>query len=126
KLHKQKDFKNAISYYERVVNEPLAKENLISFAKVYLNQAKSNQTIKTPEIYYEQITKAKSVTTAWDLAQEMKKNFSNLELTKLAMNKAAELNLNYGMKLHKHCKIKNPDSYYSRISKEKNTSELLN
>ena len=125
KLHKQKDFKNAISYYERVVNEPLAKENLISSAKVYLNQAKSNQTIKTPEIYYEQITKAKSVTTAWNLAQEMKKNFPNLELTKQAMNYAAELNLNYGMKLHKRGEFKNAGSYYSRIINEKNTSELL-
>ncbi|SHF20635.1 Beta-N-acetylglucosaminidase [Atopostipes suicloacalis DSM 15692] len=125
KVHKKEEYKKASSYYERVVHEPLAAKSIITITNVYLKQAKSNQAIKTPEIYYDKIVNAKGVSNAWALALEMEKNFPEHDLTQKAVNHAAEINLNYGMKLHKRGEFEKAASYYNRINSESNIKDAI-
>lgn len=125
KLHERGEYTDAVSYYERVTNEEIASENLKSAARTYLNQARSDKDLTTPEDYYDQIFKAKGVSGAWDLAQEFKENFPEDALLEEAINHAAQLNLNYGMKLHGREDYTNAKVYYERVVDEDKVSNKL-
>src|SRR5699024_4306611 len=125
KVHKRKEYKNAASYYNRIMCEDKVSATLKQIAQGYLNQANANRKLMTPKDYYNKILKEKSVSEAWNLAQEFKVNFSNDVLLKEAMNHAAQMNLDYGMKVHKRGEYKNAASYYNRIINEKNISSTI-
>ena len=61
KLHERGEYTDAASYYERVVNETAASDNLKTTAQAYLNQANSDQALTTPTDYYDQIKDAKGI-----------------------------------------------------------------
>src|SRR5699024_55453 len=73
---------------------------------------------RTPEDFKEEIIKSKSVSGAWNLAQEFKHKYPNHELLEEAINHAAKMNLDYGIKLHNRGEYKNSISYYERVINE--------
>ena len=95
KLHERGEYTDAASYYERVVNETAASDNLKTTAQAYLNQANSDQALTTPTDYYDQIKDAKGISGAWNLTNEFKANFPNDALLEEAINYVAQLNLDY-------------------------------
>src|SRR5699024_2802620 len=125
KVHKRGEYKNAASYYSRIVEEEKVSTDLKKLAQSYLNQAKENATLKTPKDYYNKILREKSASGAWNLAQEFKENFPDDALLGEAMNHAAQMNLDYGMKVHKRGEYKNAASYYNRLVNEENVSSKL-
>src|SRR5699024_453359 len=125
KVHKRKEYKNAASYYNRIMCEDKVSATLKQIAQGYLNQANANSKLMTPRDYYNKILKEKSVSGAWNLAQEFKVNFSDDILLKDAMNHAAQMNLDYGIKVHKRGEYRNAASYYNRIINEKNISSTI-
>lgn len=125
KLHTNGDFINAASYYNKIVNEQMVSTILKSEAQAYLNQANTNQKLTTPADYYTNILNAKGVSGAWNLAQEFKANFPNASSLKEAMNHAAQLNLNYGMKIHADGDTANGIFYYNRVLGEEIVSDKL-
>ena len=118
KLHERGEYTDAASYYERVVNETAASDNLKSAAQAYLSQANSDRALTTPADYYDQIKNAKAVSSAWSLAQEFKTNFPHDALLEEAVNHAAQLNLDYGVKLHGREEYADAASYYERVINE--------
>src|SRR5699024_7415464 len=125
KLHLQKDYANAQSYYERIVGEENVSKNLKSTAQVYLEQAKSKQELTTPKDYLKQIKNSKSVSSAWSLSQKFKTNFPNDPLLSEAMDVAAEMNLQYAVKLHRNGEYSKAIEYYDRINSEKLVSSSI-
>src|SRR5699024_1787127 len=125
KLHNRGEYKNSISYYERVINEPLILESLKNEARAYLKQASINKDMLTPEDYYNEILSEKSTSIAWNLAKEFKAVYPENSLLNEAMNHAAQMNLDYGIKVHKRGEYKNAASYYSRIIDEEKVSTTL-
>src|SRR5699024_8035266 len=125
KVHKRGEYKNAASYYSRIVEEEKVSTDLKKLAQSYLNQAKENATLKTPKDYYNKILREKSASGAWNLAQEFKENFPDDALLGEAMNHAAQMNLDYGMKVHERGEYKNAASYYSKLISEENVSSKL-
>ncbi len=125
KLHERGEYADAASYYERVASEELAADNLISTAQAYLSQASSDKELTTPAEYYEQIKKAKGISGAWNLVQEFKTNFPGDELLEEAVNYVAQLNLDYGMKLHDRGEYADAASYYERVTGEELAADNL-
>src|SRR5699024_9735889 len=125
KVHKRGEYKNTTTYYSSVMNEEKVSETLKQIAQGYLNQAKEDNILKTTKDYYNKILKEKSTSGAWNLAQEFKENFPGDALLGEAMNHAAQMNLDYGMKVHKRGEYKNAASYYSRIVEEEKVSTDL-
>src|SRR5699024_9863275 len=125
KVHKRGEYRNAASYYNRIINEKNISSTIKSTAQVYLNQAEENNKLKTPNDYYKKILKEKSTSEAWNLAQEFKTNFPEDILLVEAMNHAAQMNLDYGMKVQKRGEYKNATSYYNRVVNEDKVSTTL-
>src|SRR5690625_2303218 len=125
KVHNRGEYADTASYYERVVKERIVSDNLKTTAQAYLNQANANKELKTPTDYHEQILNAKSVSSAWNQAQEFKVNFPQDALLSEAMNHAAQLNLDYGIKVHKRGEYADAASYYERVVQESIVSDDL-
>src|SRR5699024_12533576 len=106
-------------YYELIINDKNVSDNLKSTAKGYLEQAKSKSELTRPKDYLNQIKHSNNVSDAWNLAQKFKANFPNDSLLNEAMNFAAEMNLQYAIKLHKNGEYLNAASYYNRVTSEK-------
>src|SRR5699024_5685808 len=104
------------------LDEEKASATLKKTAQGYLNQAKTNKKLITPHDYYNKILKEKSTSGAWNLAQEFKTNFPEDALLEEAMNHAAQMSLDYGIKVHNRGEYKNAVSYYSRVVDEEKVS----
>src|SRR5699024_12862702 len=88
-------------------------------------KTKRHNQQKSPKQRSYKLLKEKSTSRAWNLAQEFKENFPGDALLGEAMNHAAQMNLDYGMKVHKRGEYKNAASYYSRIVEEEKVSATL-
>src|SRR5699024_1634453 len=122
---KRGEYKNAASYYSRVVNEEKVSATLKQIAQGYLNQAKEDNILKTSKDYYNKILKEKSTSRAWNLAQEFKENFPDDVLLGEAMDQAAQINPTHRTTEHKRGEYKNAASYYSRVVNEEKVSATL-
>src|SRR5699024_11976877 len=91
KIHKNGAYSDAALYYNKIVNEEKVSSTLRSTAQVYLKQANAKKDLTGPKDYYNKILKAKTVTEAWNLAQEFKTNFPEDDLIGEALNYAAQL-----------------------------------
>ena len=100
KIHKNGAYSDAASYYNKIINEEKVSSTLRSTAQVYLNQANEGKELTTPKDYYGKVLASKKVSQAWSLAQEFKENFPGNVLLAEAFNHAAQMNLDYAMKLH--------------------------
>src|SRR5699024_5473835 len=100
-------------YYNKIVDEEKVSATLRTTAQAYLNQANANKKLTTPKDYYNQTLEAKTVTGAWNLAQEFKTNFPNNDLLSEALDYAAQLSLDYGMKIHKQGDYADAALYYN-------------
>ena len=79
---------------EQGVDKKKQIKNLILRSLVFKRHNKLQKT------YYNQILNAKGVSGAWSLAEEFKEKFPDHALLEKAVNYAAQLNLDYGIKLH--------------------------
>src|SRR5699024_244962 len=121
KVHRRGEYKNAASYYNRITNEEKVSATFKKNVQGYLNQANANSRLMTPKDYNNKILKEKSVSGAWKSVQEFKANFPDDALLKSAMYHAAQMNLDYAIKLHKNSEFSAASSYYERLINEKHT-----
>src|SRR5699024_4535841 len=82
-------------------------------------------TQKTAEDLYNQILNAKGVSGAWSLAEEFKATFPNHALLEEAINYAAKVNLDYGVRIHERADYEEAAFYYNRVINETLTAESL-
>lgn len=125
KLHNRGEHTDAISYYNRIINQENTSDHLKTKAQAYLKQATLEQEMLTPADYHNQILKAKGISGAWNLVQEFKVVFPGHALLTETLNYVAELNLNYGKKLHERGEYADAVTYYERVTNESDATASL-
>lgn len=123
--HLANNFPLAITYYERIVNEPLVNTGLKSDVVIYHRQASNQETLKTGFQYYQQFNAARQASTAWELAQNFKRDYPNDHRVPETINKAAERNMILGKDAHSSNDFALALIYYKRLINEPMVSSTL-
>lgn len=115
RLHRNKDYKSAVIYYERILSTPLINDSIQLRAKLNLSQSKNQQELLTSDILYTQLMSSGSVSQRWSFAQKFIEYFGNDSRAKDAVNFAANSQINYAERLHKNKDYTSAAIYYERI-----------
>src|SRR5699024_1505742 len=104
KLHKNGEYLNAASYYNRVTSEKIVDSSIQKMAKTFKNLAKQEKKILSANNYVSKIKSSKSVSESWNLAQEALLIYPGHSSLINALNETANDNLSYGRKIQKQGK----------------------
>lgn len=116
--HLNGEFELAISYYDRLINEPDIKEALRKEASRYHLQATSKYILKTADDYYQDSLEAKQASEAWKIGQLFKRDYPNDARVHEVINNAANRNMILGLDSHRSKDFEMAKFYYSRIIDE--------
>lgn len=116
--HVINDLNLAINYYERLINEPIIKNDLRSEAKRHHKQASNGEKFRTADDYYQEFLKISQASPAWELGQRFKQDYPEDNRVREVINSAAERNMILGLDAHGEEKFELAEFYYSRIVNE--------
>lgn len=113
--HKSKDFVLALTYYNRIVNEPLISTALQTEIKIHHRQALNNETFKTADMYYQIFKKKNEVTYMWSQVQNFKKDYPDDYRLKDVLNEVASDLLDFSVQIHKKGDYKKASEHYEAL-----------
>lgn len=112
------DFSSAITFYRRLVNEPLVDAELRLEVEILLEQSENGIPLKSAAQHYQEVVNASNATSAWNAAQEFQEAYPNDPRVSDAINMAVDRMLSMGQSNHRAGNYSNAIFYYSRIVNE--------
>lgn len=116
--HRNGNFSQATTQYNRLVNEPLVNEEIRNAAATLLERATAEESLGYAATYYNNTINANSATAAWNAGQEFKSLYPNDSRLEEAINSAANRMFSMGQSSHRSGNFSNALFYYNRIINE--------